>query len=291
MVGILFIVASVTLQAFVLSKISYQFSSAEVMTFSVFSFLLCTLIFGLKLLLKGQINITKKKGMNITILNIHTLLAFGSFHLALIFLPASSAALFETSIALLAIALLTKEIPNRILQTCVIIAFTLGFILAANAFSVELIQGAILSALAGVGAATISVRSNHEHNKVLSTDEALAYRFILSGVVVLSALYFSGSGLQFSVSYIEVVLLSLFGFVLPFYLLQKGMAVTKPVLTISMLSVIPVVSYLFESVFYASTSLIELTLMSCSIILIILYSCRGLINEAQSNTKAKAECA
>ncbi|MBW3695504.1 hypothetical protein EK599_07340 [Vibrio sp. T187] len=288
MIGISFIVASVTLQAFVLSKVSYQFSSAEVMTFSALSFFLCSLLFGLKLQLKGKVKITKEKARCIATLNVHTLLAFGAFHLALIFLPASSAALFETSIALLVVAILTKESQNRILQTILIIAFTLGFVFAANVLNTDLMQGILLAALAGVGAATISVRSNRENSNVLSTDEALAYRFVLSALATFSFLYMFDSGMQVPVSYFEVVLLSLFGFVAPFFLLQKGMEVTKPALTISLLSIIPVISYFFESIFYSSPSLIEMVLITSAILLIVLYSIRGFIKQTKATSTAES---
>ncbi|SON52077.1 hypothetical protein [Vibrio tapetis] len=97
-----------------------------------------------------------------------------------------------------------------------------------------LLLGLVLAALAGIGSALISLKSNAKFMGDLSIDEILAFRFLLSGVVATEVAFSTGASIGGEVGVIEVFVLSVFGFVLPFFLLQKGMEVTKPVLTVCM---------------------------------------------------------
>ncbi|MFA0123619.1 hypothetical protein AB4400_19730, partial [Vibrio sp. 10N.261.48.A2] len=90
MLGFVFILASVTLQAFALSRVSFQFSSGEIMIFSATSFFLCSIFFLCKLVVTKKLNLTREKVLSLAKMNLYTLLAFFSFHLALTYIPASS---------------------------------------------------------------------------------------------------------------------------------------------------------------------------------------------------------
>lgn len=277
MLGFVFILASVTLQAFALSRVSFQFSSGEIMIFSAASFFLCSLFFLCKLIVSNNLNLTREKVLSLTKMNLYTLLAFFSFHLALTYIPASSAALFESAIAVVVVSVLTRESLGRLAQAFTIALLTLLFAIKANTVETVLLLGLILAAFAGIGAALISLKSNAKFMGNLSIDEILAFRFLLSGVVATGVVFTTGASLSEEVGLAEVSGLSIFGFVLPFFLLQKGMEVTKPVLTVCMLSVIPAISYLFESVLYSEPSIQEVMLIFSSVTLIVWFSISDII--------------
>lgn len=289
MLGFVFILASVTLQAFALSRVSFQFSSGEIMIFSAASFFLCSIFFLFKLMVTRNLNLNKEKVVSLTKMNVYTLLAFFSFHLALIYIPASSAALFESAVAVVAVSVFTRESFGRLAQASTIVLLTLLFALKANVMNVALLVGLVLAAFAGIGAALISLKSNAKFMGDLSIDEILAFRFLLSGIVALGVVLSTGDSLSGEVSLLEVLGLSVFGFVLPFFLLQKGMEVTKPVLTVCMLSVIPAISYLFESVLYSKPSAQEVMLISCSVALIIWFSISDIIKTRTQSVVSVSE--
>ncbi|WP_234498154.1 hypothetical protein [Vibrio maritimus] len=210
-------------------------------------------------------------------MNLYTLLAFFSFHLALIYIPASSAALFESAVAVVVVSVITRESVGRLAQALTIALLTLLFAVKVNAIEAALLLGLVLAALAGIGAALISLKSNAKFMGDLSIDEILAFRFLLSGIVATGVVFSTGASLSEEVGLVEVSGLSIFGFVLPFFLLQKGMEVTKPVLTVCMLSVIPAISYLFESALYSEPSIQEVMLICSSVTLIAWFSISDII--------------
>ncbi|GAL10889.1 hypothetical protein JCM19233_1874 [Vibrio astriarenae] len=221
MLGFVFILASVTLQAFALSRVSFQFSSGEIMIFSAASFFLCSLFFLCKLIVSNNLNLTREKVLSLTKMNLYTLLAFFSFHLALTYIPASSAALFESAIAVVVVSVLTRESLGRLAQAFTIALLTLLFAIKANTVETVLLLGLILAAFAGIGAALISLKSNAKFMGNLSIDEILAFRFLLSGVVATGVVFTTGASLSEEVGLAEVSGLSIFGFVLPFFFTSK----------------------------------------------------------------------
>lgn len=277
MLGFIFILASVILQAFALSRVSFQFSSGEVMIFSTTSFFLCSIFFLCKLVATKKLNLTKEKVLSLAKMNLYTFLAFFSFHLALTYIPASSAALFESAVAVVVVSVVTREALGRLAQAFTIALLTLLFAIKANVMDAALLLGLVLAALAGIGAALISLKSNAKFMGDLSIDEILAFRFLLSGIAAMGVIFSTGARLGGEVGLAEVAGLSVFGFVLPFFLLQKGMEITKPVLTVCMLSVIPAISYLFESALYSEPSIQEVMLISSSVAFIVWFSIADII--------------
>jgi len=71
-----------------------------------------------------------------------------------------------------------------------------------------LLLGLVLAALAGIGAALISLKSNAKFMGDLSIDEILAFRFLLSGVVATGVAFSTGASLGGEVGLAEVFGLS-----------------------------------------------------------------------------------
>ncbi|TFH89417.1 hypothetical protein [Vibrio ouci] len=283
MLGLGLIVASVALQAFALSRVSFQLGNQEIMAFSSMSFFLCSFVFFCKLIVSKPLVIDRVKVIALAKMNVYTLLAFLAFHLALMYLPASSAALIEASIALVVVSILTRESLTRLLQAVAIVMVTLAFAFHTNDMDQPFIVGLLLSGVAGIGAAVISFKSHSDNMGYLSVDEMLAFRFLLSGAIATLLVISTDSDVAYNIDYGNILPLSLFGFVLPFYLLQKGMEVTRPILTVCMLSIIPATSYLFESILYRHASVIESGLMGLAVLLILTYSTSNRVRQT-SNT-------
>ena len=79
MKGLIFISTSLFLQAFVLSSVSFSLDKVGVLSFSALSFLLCTIIFFLKVCSAQGLNLDQTKFKAILKLNLYTMLAFFPF--------------------------------------------------------------------------------------------------------------------------------------------------------------------------------------------------------------------
>ncbi|WP_257282358.1 MULTISPECIES: EamA family transporter [unclassified Endozoicomonas] len=273
---VLFILMSVSIQAFSFAYVSKEFEPGEIIQYSLISFLLCGLVFSMVLYKKGNLCLEAKEIHELFRLNIATSFAFLGFYLSLIFIPPSISSLIEASSSPLWAVFFTyiyiKKLENNIPLLVLIFLFglvTLSF--SIESFNIKIFTGLTLSILAGAGAAYIATISNQGSMNDLSREKILAYRFYGSAICSAFLLYTTG-GWNFDVYFLlKASVLSLLGFLLPMLLLQIGMEKTKPVITILCLSLIPLLSYISEMLLGSNFDLKAALMMTVTLFLTAYY--------------------
>ncbi|WP_157394658.1 hypothetical protein [Ursidibacter arcticus] len=225
---------------------------------------------------KGLV-LARGMGNKLFALNIYTAIAFLGFYLSISFIPASISALLEAAAGPLCVALLSfrtnlennKISINLLFPLLILLLGIIALFIQSPELSYKTLIGCVLSILAALGAALISIKSYDLSD--ISPHIILAHRFHLTWIA--SAFLIFGY-YDFDLNKIDLpftIALVFLGVVLPMYFLQKGMQKVKPMVTMVALSIIPMITYISESLIDGSLYMEIIVILLISTILSLFY--------------------
>ncbi|WP_258087335.1 EamA family transporter [Xenorhabdus bovienii] len=211
-------------------------------------------------------------------LNISTAIAFLCFYLSIYFIPASISSLIEAAAGplwgvIIGYLFFTRDISIKpLLLTFVIFISSMVVLFIENSGKFFLNDGIgiMLSLAAALGATLIAFSSKNSEEIGLSAVTILGYRFHFTWVLSL-IIYQQVSGEVLLTSFKwEYFALAFVGITLPMYFLQIGMQRVDPLVTMVCFSFVPVITYLFESLFGKELNFVVLGLLLLSVILAVI---------------------
>ncbi|MUK01654.1 hypothetical protein GM708_06745 [Vibrio cholerae] len=198
-------------------------------------------------------------------LNLATLMTFGAFYLALVWIPASLVAGIEAAFAPLITLFIGLRVRRRVPALTWVLA--LGVLACSIAFGAaqnqtlaipgpQYITGVALALTAGAGMAVLASVSHRLGERGVSAASILAVRYHLAYVVAL-LLALRENPLKVGLpdllgSLVWMVPLGIAAVVLPLFLIQSGMMRTDPTLTTVIMAGLPAISFLTEAILLGS---------------------------------------
>lgn len=272
---LIFILISVICQSLAYGALSGD-SGTNILLFVSQGFFLTSAFYLILARMKGMA-VRKQHIVTLLKLNISTAVAFLCFYLSLYFIPASISSLIEAAAGPLWGVIIGYLISSRdislksLLITLAIFASSMVVLFIENTgkFSLKDGAGIALSLAAALGATLIAFSSKNSEKIGLSALTVLGYRFHLTWILSLLLFLQVSDELLIASFKWEYCVLAFAGVTLPMYLLQIGMQRVHPLITMVCLSFVPVVTYLFESLFGKELNLLVLCLLLLSVVLAV----------------------
>lgn len=250
------IVLSVLMQSLAYGFMTKNMSSDSILIFVTVAFLTCSAVYFLISKLRG-IKLSRPQVPCIIRLNVSTALAFVSFYISITLIPASIATLLEAAAGPLWIIIigvtfsrkkvfLTSIITSMLVMLCGVVSVC---IISEKIISFQVIMGIFLAIAAALGAALVAWNSEKAELLSLSPIIVLAWRFHLTWFLSLVIYAFIPVEKITSGDIFNSLWLVLVGVVLPMYFMQKGMQKSSPLITMMCLSMLPLITYIFEITF------------------------------------------
>jgi drug/metabolite transporter (DMT)-like permease len=291
-VPVLYVVASVLLQAGVYGFVSGTLDSSDSLTLSCAGFASAAVVFNVVLLvrrLRGAagvaargaavpVRVGRAPGLLLA-LNAATAVTFLSFYACLTWVPATAATGVETAVGPVVLALLglagrAPRATGRGWCAAGLLVF-LGVAVAHRltadaAFGPGLAAGLALVVVAGCGAPVIALISTELGRRGVDPVYVTAHRFhltyLLGGVLLLPV---GGPGGDWAGRLPETLLTGVLAVTLPLYWLQSGLQRTDPMVAMVLLTTLPGATYLAECAFHGSFDTVALALI-CALIAVAL---------------------
>lgn len=264
------IILSVLLQSYAYGFMTRNMGTSAILFFVMMAFIACSVVYFILMRIR-KLTVKKEHIPCLIGLNISTALAFVAFYVSISLIPASISALVEAAagpiwIVMLSLLIYKKSVSWSAIMTslliliCGVVALRLqnGSVIDFNTVS-----GILLAIAAALGAALVAWNSEKAESAGIKPVVVLAWRFHLTWLISLILLMtFPSEKIAFSDA-IRSLGLVLIGVVLPMYFMQLGMQRSSPLVTMMCLSMLPLITYMFEMLFGG-----EFTLQLLSVLII-----------------------
>ncbi|WP_428944703.1 EamA family transporter [Pantoea sp. FN060301] len=247
------IVLSVLMQSFAYGFITKRMGSDSILIFVMVAFITCSLFYFLLSRLR-KITPSKAQIPCLISLNISTALAFLSFYISITLIPASVATLLEAAAGPLWVIIigaafarkkvhLTSVVTSLVVMTCGIVSVC---IISEENFSFQTGAGIFLAVAAALGAALVAWSSKSAESLDISPIIVLAWRFHLTWILSFIIYLVTPAEKVTSGDVLNSLWLVFIGVVMPMYFMQIGMQKSSPLVTMMCLSMLPLITYIFE---------------------------------------------
>lgn len=267
---VLLIAGSVVLQAAVQGTLTTSFRPTDSLLFTAVSFSLTTVIFVPLNAIhtrrrrsssnSGRPGVARASRKLMTGMNVTTAITFLSFYLSISLIPAASASALETAVGPAALIALTVLVRRRIehagtrQRISTALLAILGCVLGWHTWNIggdgstlpAAVAGVLLSMLAGVGMAAVTLLSHEFGSRGTSPVTVTAHRFHLTYVLALLLWLADAPEAPSLSTLITLMLLGLLAVAVPLYCLQAGLQRTDPVTGIAVVITLPGVTYLVQ---------------------------------------------
>lgn len=250
------IVLSMLMQSFSYGFMTKNMGPNAILIFVSVAFMTCSAVYFMISKFK-KIKVSRAQIPCLIKLNVSTALAFVSFYISITLIPASIATLLEAAAGPLWVIIigavfckkrvvLTSVITSMLVMFCGIVAVC---IISEEKLSFQAIMGISLAIAAALGAALVAWNSDSAESLSLSPTIVLAWRFHLTWILSLIIYALIPVEKITNGDIFNSLWLMLVGVVLPMYFMQTGMQKSSPLITMMCLSMLPLITYIFEVTF------------------------------------------
>ncbi|GAA1198839.1 hypothetical protein GCM10009664_73730 [Kitasatospora gansuensis] len=271
-VPILLIVVSVVLQACADGYLSGRLEFGDSLLFSCLAFVAATVLFGsLCLIRRARQGARPDRGAEqrgtvrklIVLMNLATAVTFLGFFSALAWVPAALATSVQSGIgplAVVCIALIRREsapAAGRLAGALGLLGLSVLIAVRLNpepgALSLPMVGGTLLVAVSGVSAALLARISRQlgaaGADPLWVTANRFHFTYLAAGALLLARGGVGGTGGADRIPLPLMALTALAAVALPLFLLQVGLQRAEPLLAMALLSTLPGITYLSQTVF------------------------------------------
>ncbi|KOX04361.1 hypothetical protein ADK65_04185 [Streptomyces sp. NRRL B-1140] len=285
---VLCIVASVLLQAGVYGFVSGTLDSSGSLALSCAGFGAAAVLFNTVLLARrlrrGPTSTPPGTRGLLVVMNVVTAVTFLSFYASLTWVPATLATGVETAMGPVVLALLGLVGQGRRVSRqgwfAAVVLVLLGVVIgqrftADGAVGPGAAAGLALVVVAGVGAPLLALVSAELGRRGVDPVYVTAHRFHLTYLCGgLLLLLVGGPGGNWTGELLTMLLTGVLAVTLPLFALQAGLQRTDPMVAMVLLTTLPGVTYLAETVFHGSFDAVALALI-CALILVAVWYVRA----------------